>query len=203
MESLICLFCLLAKIPSPSLGEQLVADKIVSTFQSLNIDTRQDRYGNVYAYIPPTDDKKSSILLSAHMDVVGDDSPVNIVYSSDGKYIETDKREKYITIMVNSPTKPLESKEITNISKQIDRFWHIGVIGRHSTKHRIRPMCILTSLLVMLTQIVTPSIRIYGIILNKVLALHRRSKIDCCNNKKCKHRQYMRINLLKIILHFL
>ena len=91
MESLICLFCMLAKIPSPSLQEHAVAQKIVQTFQELNIETRQDSYGNVYARIPATDSKKKSLLLSAHMDVVGDASPVNIVYSEDGKYIETDK----------------------------------------------------------------------------------------------------------------
>ena len=91
MESLICLFCMLAKIPSPSLHEQAVADKIVQTFQELQIETRQDSYGNVYAKIPATDSSKKSILLSAHMDVVGDASPVNIVYSDDKAFLETDK----------------------------------------------------------------------------------------------------------------
>lgn len=91
MESLICLFCMLAKIPSPSLQEQAVAEKIVQTFQELKIETRQDSYGNVYAKIPATDLTKKSILLSAHMDVVGDASPINIVYSEDKKIIETDK----------------------------------------------------------------------------------------------------------------
>lgn len=92
MESLICLFCMLAKIPSPSLHEQAVTEKIVQTFQELNIETRQDNYGNVYARIPATDSSKQSILLSAHMDVVGDSSPVNIVYSQDKQFIETDKK---------------------------------------------------------------------------------------------------------------
>lgn len=91
MESLICLFCMLAKIPSPSLHEQAVAEKIMQTFQELNIETRQDNYGNVYARIPATDASKQSILLSAHMDVVGDASPINIVYSDDKQFIETDK----------------------------------------------------------------------------------------------------------------
>lgn len=91
MESLICLFCMLAKIPSPSLQEQVVADKIIQTFQELQIETRQDTYGNVYAIIPATDETKQPIMLSAHMDVVGDASPVNIVYSQDQKFIETDK----------------------------------------------------------------------------------------------------------------
>ena len=91
MESLICLFCMLAKIPSPSLQEQIVAEKIIQTFQELQIETRQDNFGNVYAKIPATDSSKQSIMLSAHMDVVGDASPVNIVYSEDKKFIETDK----------------------------------------------------------------------------------------------------------------
>ena len=91
MESLIYLFCMLAKIPSPSLQEQAVAEKIIQTFQELQIETKQDNYGNVYARIPATDDTKQSILISAHMDVVGDASPVNIVYSEDNQFIETDK----------------------------------------------------------------------------------------------------------------
>lgn len=91
MESLICLFCMLAKIPSPSLQEHAVAQKIIETFQELQIDTRQDSYGNVYAKIPATDESKQSIILSAHMDVVGDASPVNIMHSEDKKFIETDK----------------------------------------------------------------------------------------------------------------
>lgn len=91
MESLICLFCSLAQIPSPSLQEHAVAEKIVKTFQELQIETRQDSYGNVYAKIPATDETKQSILLSAHMDVVGDASPVNIVFSEDKNIIETDK----------------------------------------------------------------------------------------------------------------
>ncbi len=91
MESLLCLFCMLVKIPSPSLQEQAVAQKIVQTFQELHIDTHQDKYGNVYAKIDATDTSKKSILLSAHMDVVGDASPVNIVYSADKQFVETDK----------------------------------------------------------------------------------------------------------------
>ena len=91
MESLICLFCMLAKIPSPSLQEQAVAERIVQTFQELQIETRQDSYGNVYATIPATDTNKKSIMISAHMDVVGDASPVNIVFTEDKKFIETDK----------------------------------------------------------------------------------------------------------------
>ena len=82
---------MLAKIPSPSLQEQLVAEKIIQTFHELQIDSRQDAYGNVYANIPATDETKQPIMLSAHMDVVGDSSPVNIVYSEDKKFIETDK----------------------------------------------------------------------------------------------------------------
>lgn len=92
MESLICLFCTLAQIPSPSLQEQAVAEKIVKTFQELCIDTYQDSYGNVYAKIPATDETKQPLMLSAHMDVVGDASPVKIVFSKDKKIIETDKK---------------------------------------------------------------------------------------------------------------
>ena len=91
MESLIGLFCMLAQIPSPSMQEQAVAEKIMQTFQELQIETRQDEYGNVYAKIPATDTSKQPIALSAHMDVVGDASPINLVFSEDKKIIETDK----------------------------------------------------------------------------------------------------------------
>lgn len=89
MSDLINLFCTLAKIPSPSMREDAVAEKIMSFFTENGIDCRRDETGNVYARVPATDSAKKPVMLSAHMDVVGDDRPVRIV-EKDG-FIETDK----------------------------------------------------------------------------------------------------------------
>ena len=90
-NTLIDLFCTLAEIPSPSMGENDVATEIIATLKSNGIEVHQDDYSNVIARIPATDSSKKPMLLSAHMDVVGDDSPINIVLKDD-KYIETDKK---------------------------------------------------------------------------------------------------------------
>lgn len=86
---LIDLFCELVSIPSPSLKEENVIKKILSIFKEYNISATTDEYGNVKAKIPATDTTKKPILLSSHMDVVGDDSDVNIQLNGD--IIETDK----------------------------------------------------------------------------------------------------------------
>lgn len=89
MDKLIETFVELAKIPSPSLCEGAVADKIIEMLKSCEINAKKDDYGNVYAFVPPTDKAKKPLLLSAHMDVVGDENPVNVVIKED--IIETDK----------------------------------------------------------------------------------------------------------------
>ena len=86
---LIDLFCTLAEIPSPSLKEEKVTEKILKIFKENGIKAKTDDYGNVHAFIEATDNSKKSLLLSSHMDVVGDDSPVNIKLN--GNIIETDK----------------------------------------------------------------------------------------------------------------
>lgn len=88
-NKLIDLFCELVKIPSPSLKEEKVSEKIISVFKENNIEVHKDNYGNLKAKIPATDSSKKKLLLSAHMDVVGDDSPINLILNGD--YIETDK----------------------------------------------------------------------------------------------------------------
>ncbi len=88
-HKLIDLFCTLAQIPSPSLKEEKVIEKILSIFEENGIKASKDDYGNVKAKIPATDSTKKPLLLSSHMDVVGDDSPVNIKLN--GNIIETDK----------------------------------------------------------------------------------------------------------------
>lgn len=117
-NTLIDLFCTLAEIPSPSMGENDVATEIIATLKSNGIDVFQDDYSNVIAKIPATDKNKKPILLSAHMDVVGDDSPVNIVLKDD-KYIETDKKRTLgaddkagITAAIHTACRIIENKNL-------------------------------------------------------------------------------------------
>ena len=88
-HKLVDLFCTLAEIPSPSLHEEKVINKILEIFKQNNINAWQDEYGNVKAKINATDTSKKPLMLSSHMDVVGDDSPVNIRLNEN--IIETDK----------------------------------------------------------------------------------------------------------------
>lgn len=83
MTELTDLFCALARIPSPSMQEDAVAEQIVSYFHRRHIAAQRDDFGNIYAEIPATDPAKPSLMLSAHMDVVGDSSPVNIICEND------------------------------------------------------------------------------------------------------------------------
>lgn len=87
---LIDIFCELVSIPSPSLSEAKVAKKIIKILKDNKINAFQDKFGNVIAKIEATDKSKNPIILSAHMDVVGDESPVNICLSNG--FIETDKK---------------------------------------------------------------------------------------------------------------
>ena len=89
MNSVLDIFIELAKIPSQSLKEDMVADKIIEILNSLGIECGKDNYGNVWGKIPANKEEKP-ILLSAHMDVVGDMSPVSIQINGD--IIETDKK---------------------------------------------------------------------------------------------------------------
>ena len=75
-HELIDLFCTLAEIPSPSLLEENVSKWIKEYCDKNNIPCRLDDYGNVRIEIPANAQNKEPLLLSAHMDVIGDDSPV-------------------------------------------------------------------------------------------------------------------------------
>ena len=88
-NELLNLFCELVEIPSPSLKEEKVAHKILSIFKENNIEAKTDKYGNIKAKVEATDKSKKPLLLSAHMDVVGDDSPINLQLNEN--IIETDK----------------------------------------------------------------------------------------------------------------
>ena len=92
-HKLIDLFVKLARIQSPSKKEQELSEKILEIFKSHNIDAKYDDYQNIIAKIPASKgyEQVPSLLLSAHMDVVGGSEPVNIRLSKDGKFIETDK----------------------------------------------------------------------------------------------------------------
>lgn len=80
---LVDLFCTLAEIPSPSLCEEKVADWIKNYCKERGIFAENDSYGNVYINIPATDKSKKPLLLSSHMDVIGDDSPVKTYLDGD------------------------------------------------------------------------------------------------------------------------
>ena len=75
-NELVDLFCSIAEIPSPSLKEKKVIDWICNYCKTNNLPCKTDDYKNIYITIPATDKNKKPILLSAHMDVVGDYSPV-------------------------------------------------------------------------------------------------------------------------------
>ena len=89
-NELVDLFCSLAEIPSPSLHEEGVIDWIVQYCKNNNLKCETDDYRNIHIEVPPTDTTKSPILLSAHMDVVGDDSPVKVYL--DGNLIKAEGR---------------------------------------------------------------------------------------------------------------
>lgn len=73
---LVDLFCNLAEQPSPSTHEEKVIDWIQKYCNSHNIPCKLDNYKNVVIKIPATSEGKDSLMLSSHMDVIGDNSPV-------------------------------------------------------------------------------------------------------------------------------
>ena len=75
-NELVDLFCTLAEIPSPSLKEEKVIEKICAYCNENGLKCCTDEYKNIYIKVPATDETKEPVLLSSHMDVVGDDSPV-------------------------------------------------------------------------------------------------------------------------------
>lgn len=87
---LVDLFCNLAEIPSPSLKEKKVSDWIMEYCKHHKIPCKYDNYENIYINIPATDSTKQPILLSSHMDVIGDDSPVKTYL--DGDFIRAEGR---------------------------------------------------------------------------------------------------------------
>ena len=84
------LFLELAKIPSPSLGEINVSNKILELTYINGINAYYDDYQNLIIRVPANTSGKDPLLLSAHMDVVGNNSEVNIQKSPDDKFYMTD-----------------------------------------------------------------------------------------------------------------
>ena len=78
------IFCNLVSIPSPSLKEDKVIDWILRFCAKNGINAKKDKYGNIYIHVSATDNSKEPIMLSSHMDVVGDDSPIEIYLDDEG-----------------------------------------------------------------------------------------------------------------------
>ena len=89
-NELLDIFCTLVQIPSPSKKEEKVIAWIKEFATQNKINCESDTYGNLYLNIPATDDSKQPILLSAHMDVVGDDSPIELIV--DEQFIKANDR---------------------------------------------------------------------------------------------------------------
>ena len=87
-HKLIEIFSELAQIPSPSLSEDKVIRWIKDFCKKNNLLFELDDYENVFIKIPATNIHKKPILLSAHMDVVGDFSPIHL--KTEGNFIKTD-----------------------------------------------------------------------------------------------------------------
>lgn len=112
-HELIDLFCTLAEIPSPSLHEENVANWIINYCNENNIPAKLDDYGNVRIDIAPTDNSKDYLLLSSHMDVIGDDSPVK-TYLDDNGNIHAEGRTLGADDKAGVANALLFAKEIAN-----------------------------------------------------------------------------------------
>ena len=110
---LIDLFCNLAEIPSPSLHEENVAKWIKDYCDKNNINCRFDEYGNIRISIDATDNIKEPLLLSAHMDVIGDNSPVK-TYLDDNGNIHAEGRTLGADDKAGVANALLLAKEIAN-----------------------------------------------------------------------------------------
>ena len=112
-NELVDLFCTLAEIPSPSLKEEKVIDWICQYCEQNNMECEKDDFNNIYIKIAPTDTTKEPIMLSAHMDVIGDDSEV-ITYL-DGDLIRAKDRT-----LVDEEINNIMSKIIENLENKLN-----------------------------------------------------------------------------------
>ena len=83
-HELVDLFCNLAEVPSPSMHEEKVAEWIKNYCDKNSINCKLDDFKNIVINIPATDSTKEPLMLSAHMDVIGDDSPVKTYVDENG-----------------------------------------------------------------------------------------------------------------------
>ena len=111
-NELLDIFCGLAEIPSPSLHEEGVIEYIESFCKENNINYSLDEYKNVYINVPATNTSKEPLMLSAHMDVVGDNSPVEL--ELDGDFIKANNRTLGSDDKVGVASALLLAKEIIN-----------------------------------------------------------------------------------------
>lgn len=111
-NELLDIFCSLAEIPSPSLHEEKVIEWIEDFCNKNNIHCELDDYKNIYIYVPPTDESKTPIMFSSHMDVVGDASPVKLIL--DGDFIKADGRTLGADDKVGVASALLLAKAISN-----------------------------------------------------------------------------------------
>jgi len=109
------IFCELAQIPSPSLKEEKVAAWIQEFCKQNSIHFRKDDYGNVYIKVPATDKSKESIMISAHMDVVGDDSSIELEF--DGQFIKAKGRTLGADDKVGVASGLLLAKEVAKMQE--------------------------------------------------------------------------------------
>jgi len=86
-NKLLEIFCNLVEIPSPSLYEDKVIDWIIDFCKKNELPFELDEYKNILIKVEAKNPAKQPILLSAHMDVVGDFSPINL--NIDGNFIQT------------------------------------------------------------------------------------------------------------------
>lgn len=82
------IFLDLVEIPSPSLKEDKVIEYIQNFCKSNNINCELDDYKNIYINVAAKNQNKRPILLSSHMDVIGDFSPIKI--QLEDNFIKTD-----------------------------------------------------------------------------------------------------------------
>lgn len=106
------IFCDLVQIPSPSLKEEKVVEWIGEFCKKYGINFRTDNYGNVYISVPATDSSKEPLMLSSHMDVVGDDSPIELQF--DGQFIKANGRTLGADDKVGVACALMLAKELTN-----------------------------------------------------------------------------------------
>lgn len=83
-HELVDLFCNLAEVPSPSMHEEKVAEWIKNYCDKNSINCKLDDFKNVVINIPATDSSKEPLMLSAHMDVIGDENPVKTYVDENG-----------------------------------------------------------------------------------------------------------------------